>query len=280
MVRPVAQGWGSEGGPRVAVLYSPSQNAQKSWFSFLHRRRQNRLRGWKILSLWWVPLELALVAVVTWSLNLGVRWLADPTNLPIQHLRVVGDLKYLDPNALEQITLPAATGGFLRVNIQAVRQAALSSPWVEDAQVRRLWPDTLRVSIIEQEPVARWRTGGLVNKRGDLFAPDLSSYPKDLPDLGGPQGSSSEMLSHLRRLNRELLPLKLTVTGLQVDERRAWTMTLNNGIQLLLGKNDLDNRLKRFLRVYPSALIAQAERIGHVDLRYSNGFAVGWKHAS
>lgn len=250
--------------------------AKKGWFSFW--RRKNRRRGPRVIFLWWIPLELALVALVTWGLDMGVRLLADPMTLPIKDVRVRGELHYLTPEALEQSVIPVATGGFLRVDVREVRKAALALPWIDDAQVRRLWPDTLRVSVIEQVPVARWMAGGLVNNRGELFTPDPSTYPENLPNLGGTVGSAADMLDHLHRLNQVFASIKLTVTTLQVDERRAWNIILSNGIQLLLGRKDLDNRLARFLRVYSSALAPQAERIGQVDLRYSNGFAVGWKH--
>ncbi|CAK0750550.1 cell division protein FtsQ [Gammaproteobacteria bacterium] len=263
--------------PRINATYTSTPQARKKWNPF--QRRRNRRRGFRVILFWWIPLELALVALVTWGLDTGVRMLADPMTLPVKDVKVLGKLHYLNPNTLEEVIIPVATGGFLRVDIREVRKAALTLPWVEDAHVRRLWPDTLRVTVTEQVPVARWMAGGLINGRGELFTPDPSTYPDNLPTLGGTQGTTADMLDHLHRLDQAFAPFKLTVTTLQVDERRAWTITLSNGIQLLLGKKDLDNRLARFLHVYPSALGSQAERIARVDLRYSNGFAVGWKQA-
>jgi|GEM_PF-189402 len=278
MARPVEHGWGVGGGLRLPPggigTYSAPSTARSS---ILRRRRQNRRKGLGVLLLWWIPLELALVGLVTWGIDTGVRILADPETFPITNLRVVGDLHHVDQTTLERVTSPSANGGFLQVDIREVRQAALSLPWVDDAHVRRIWPDTLRILITEQVPVARWRSGGLVNARGEIFSPDPTSYPEVLPELGGPQGHSADMLEHFQRLNKAFLPLKLTLTTLQIDDRRAWSFTLNNGIQVLLGKNDLENRLARLLRIYPRALASQADRIGRVDLRYSNGFAVGWK---
>jgi len=241
-------------------------------------RRWKPLRGRnrrRTIFFWWIPLELFLVGVVTWGLNLGITKLADPMTLPIKEVRVVGKLRHITPTMVEQALMPIVTGGLLRVDLRAVQQAALTLPWVADAQVRRLWPETLRIVIAEQEPVARWLPGGLVNRDGVLFTPDPATYPENLPGLRGSEPAL--MLQHLRRLDQVFAFLNLTVTTLEVDERRAWAITLSNNIQLLLGKKDLDNRLARFLRIYPSALASQAERILRIDLRYSNGFAVAWK---
>ena len=274
---------------RIGIYPSaPSARKTKTWNPLrdLFQRRKNRHRGWKWIRLWWVPLELVLVALVVWGLDTGWQLLADPMTLPVKDVRVVGDLHHVSSEVLRGVLLPVATGGFLRVDLMAVRRAAVTLPWVEDAQVRRLWPDTLRVTVIEQIPVARWLVvgggggGGLLNDRGEIFTPDPSTYPEGLPTLEGVEGSAIDMLGHLRRLDHDLARIQLSVTGLTVDNRRAWVITLNNGMRLLLGTKDLENRLARFIQVYPSALASQAGRIVRVDLRYSNGFAVGWKPAT
>ena len=74
-----------------------------------------------------------------------------------------------------------------------------------------------------------------------------------------------------------LAPLGLNVTRLQLSERRAWRMTLNDGLELRLGRDGVERRLQRFVEVYPGVLKQQLARIAAVDLRYTNGFAVQWK---
>ncbi len=287
MIVPIVTDGGRRGAPSVLPGYVGGHGLGvplRSGNSSLRSRRTNRnQRRYSLLRdfPWWILLELTLVALVTWGLSTAIRMLANPMTLPVTAVRVVGPLAHLEPAAIEQAVTPAATGGFLQVDVHNVRQAATTLPWVADAQVRRLWPGTLRITITEQEPEARWtpqdQPMGLVNKQGKVFYPDVATFPQDLPEVGGPEGSALDMLNHLNQLNRLFAPLGLKVHSLQLDPRRAWTVGLSNGIRLLLGRTDLDNRLERFLRIYPSALAAQAERILRIDLRYSNGFAVGWK---
>ena len=61
-----------------------------------------------------------------------------------------------------------------------------------------------------------------------------------------------------------------------MNERRAWSLRLANGLQLGLGRNDIHLRLLRFVRVYAEVLKPRLEAIDSVDLRYTNGFAVRW----
>jgi cell division protein FtsQ len=43
---------------------------------------------------------------------------------------------------------------------------------------------------------------------------------------------------------------------------------------LELGREDVQQRLTRFVEAYPYSLAAIQSRVKYVDLRYSNGFAV------
>ena len=74
-----------------------------------------------------------------------------------------------------------------------------------------------------------------------------------------------------------LSPLGLRVTELNLDQRRAWSMVLDNGLHLRLGRNDRQQRLERFARIYTGVLQSRLEAIESVDLRYTNGFAFRWR---
>jgi cell division protein FtsQ len=69
----------------------------------------------------------------------------------------------------------------------------------------------------------------------------------------------------------------LTLDTLELDERGAWLLTLGGGQEIRLGRRDIDERLYRFFDVVAPALAADFQRVEYVDLRYTNGFAVGWR---
>jgi len=59
-----------------------------------------------------------------------------------------------------------------------------------------------------------------------------------------------------------------------VSARRAWSLRIDTGTTLELGRNDLENRLARFVQNYERAAQYLGRRVDYVDLRYRNGFAV------
>ena len=63
-----------------------------------------------------------------------------------------------------------ADGGFVSADLDRLRSAVEALAWVDRARVRRLWPDRIRIEIVEQQAAARWGEDGLLNTRGELFA--------------------------------------------------------------------------------------------------------------
>jgi len=153
-------------------------------------------------------------------------------------------------------------------------------PWVHSASVRRIWPDTLRIDIHEQIPLARWQTGGMVNRHGEVVAVAEMETLNDFPVFSGPAGTAKMLAKRYQLLSQPLAELKLNIAVLSLSERRAWKVSLNNGINLLLGRAAQETQITHFVSAYGSVLAKNAEKIKSVDLRYTNGFAIRWQAVS
>ncbi|WP_310448216.1 cell division protein FtsQ/DivIB [Thiobacillus sp.] len=158
----------------------------------------------------------------------------------------------------EQIRLVAerrVRGTFFTVDLEHVRESLEKLPWVREARVERRWPDTLVVSLVEQVPVARWNDNALVNGEGGVFVAAASDA---LPRLSGPEESSAEVVAAYQRYQTALKPLDMNIAELRLSPRRAWWIRLDNGMQLVLGREQTDARLARFVSLYPRLMTAQA----------------------
>ena len=67
------------------------------------------------------------------------------------------------------------------------------------------------------------------------------------------------------------------ITYLKFDARHALELKLDNGLKVVLGRDNTVLRLKRLTRIYNKVLLARINDIEVVDLRYTNGMAIGWK---
>lgn len=232
-----------------------------------------------VRSPWRGELSLALGLLGLLGLTGGAAWwLAQPESLPLRTVRVQGELQHVSPQEVQAAVSSHAQAGFLHVDINAVRTALEQLPWVHSVQVRRAWPDVLLVQLREQQVLARWGDGGLVNPEGKVFQP-TETVVTELPVLRGPQGTSVMVTAQFIELQRTLWPLQLNIAEVVMDERRAWRLRLDNGMELMLGRNEHPARMERFVRAWPRILGPRSASVGRIDLRYTNGFAVSFRQS-
>lgn len=197
---------------------------------------------------------------------------------PIKSVKIEGEFKYLDKEHLRQKALPVVHGGFISVELEAVRNVLIKMPWVEDVSVRRQWPDQLLVRVIEKQPVVYWGENALLSTKGKLFVPD-KKLSIMMPRLSGPEGQHKMLLKELARMQAWLVETDLQIDKMKLDARRSWILQMTTGLELRLGRKQMHERLHRFVSVYKTNLKNNKRKIKHIDMRYTNGFAVAWKEA-
>jgi cell division protein FtsQ len=211
---------------------------------------------------------LPVVAVVNGWVG-GAQW-------PLRTLRVQGELQQVDQARLRATVLPYAKKGFFAVELDRIQAAVGALPWVERAEVRKHWPDVLEVRISEHRPFARWGEDRLLSEHGTLFSADGAQAHAGLPRLDGPETQVAEVVA-LYNQARERLANAGGVRGAGMDKRGSWSITLSDGTEVVLGRNDPEQRLERFAPLLPR-LVAQhpGQRLVRADLRYTNGFSLSW----
>lgn len=224
-----------------------------------------------------VAVRLFLLALLLGGMAWGVQQLLEPAQFPLRTVRIDSPLQHVAQSEIRATVEPHVKAGFLRVDVDAVRDSLESLPWVERVSVRRLWPDRLVIHVTEQQALARWGQDGLLNMRGDVFKPQHDDSWARLPLLRGPKESHRVVAEQYVAMQSQLSELGLTISHLTLDERRALSIRLANGLQLGLGRHETELRLLRFVRVFPQVIAPRLQTIESIDLRYTNGFAVRWR---
>ena len=201
-------------------------------------------------------------------------------NQPIERIVVSGSLQHVTVMQVEDVVRAQLHGaGLVSVNLGRISRGLQALPWVEQAHVSLRWPRGLAIQITEQVAVARWNDAGLLNARGELFLPRTTLARPDLPRLSGPEGAEQAVTARYLQMQQRLQKPGLSLTALTLDERGAWKFTLADAVTVRLGRSNVDARFGRFVLAAAPLVRARAADIGYVDMRYGNGFAVGWKGA-
>ncbi|MEC7378112.1 MAG: cell division protein FtsQ/DivIB [Pseudomonadota bacterium] len=166
---------------------------------------------------------------------------------------------------------------YFATDLSEIKASLERRPWVESAAVRRVWPDRLVIDIREKTPLAYWTDGRLVSRTGQLFAPPNPEVAGPLPRLAGPDERVRDVIAMARTMSDRLVARGLGFSGLALEHRGAWTLQLTNGIEVVLGRDQVEQRFERFMTVYENRLAARSNEVSRVDARYTNGVAVQWK---
>jgi cell division protein FtsQ len=201
-------------------------------------------------------------------------------NRPIEQVSVEGRFQRVAPGDVERVVKAQVHGtGLLSVDLAAVRHAIHALPWVDAVSVQRAWPRGLTVLVIEQTAAARWGERGLLNTRGELFDADERHVPPELAQLEGPEGKEAEVAQRYLSAEGRLMQAGLRLTAMRLDARGAWEFDLANGVTVRLGRRQVDERFEKFMHTALKLVTQRGEDIVYVDMRYTNGFAIGWRSA-
>lgn len=208
---------------------------------------------------------LALVGVLYYVIHLPV--------FALRAVQLTALPRHVDLAQVEAVVHTRVRGNFFTVDLAQVRHAFEQLPWVRHAEVRRLFPWQLEVTLEEHEPLARWNGIELVNVQGEVFVPNSVEEGVGLPVFSGPDDLAAEVAQNYARFNALLEPLGRQLAQLTLSPRGAWQLQLQDGMVLELGRERMEERLARFVAAFPSTLAQARPPVRHVDLRYRDGFA-------
>lgn len=213
-------------------------------------------------------LMLAGAAAIA-RIDVGALW-------PVERVEIVGGPSRTGPDAVQRV-LDERPRGFFALNLPAIRDDLRALPWVETVELRRRWPDTIEIRLTEPVPVARWGTDALVDRHGRIFGPvDVGEWGF-LPALAGESGRQVELMHRYLDASARLADAGLGVTGVHESARRAWSIRLEEGGEVLMGRDPDLSRLDQLVALMPILRAQSPAPLARVDLRYPRGVAVAWQ---
>ncbi len=211
----------------------------------------------------------------------ALAWLIRQPTFALKAIEVRGDVQRVATASLRNTAVPRLHGNFFTLNLADASAAFESVPWVRHAVVQRVWPNRLRVTVEEHEPAALWTSDDstrLVNRQGEVFEANTGAVDDDnLPSFEGPTGTSARVLTLYRVLQPLFDRMNAEIDELTLSSRGSWTVTLDTGAVIELGRGDdteVLDRTERFVQSLAEVTQRYPRPLLHADLRHRDGYAL------
>jgi len=221
---------------------------------------------------WGIALTLVLLPVI------GVLngWFA-AERWPVRQLRVDAEFNHVSAEQIRAAVASHLETGFFALDLDRARASVAALPWVEKVEVRKQWPDTLELRVLEHQPFARWGDHRLIAHNGTLFSAPGAESIQGVPHLAGPDDQLNDVIDFYTRSQKLFAETGLRVVGVALSDRGSWTINLGSGAEVAIGREQATSRLQRFIAVLPRLTATRSGGFERADLRYANGFAIRWQ---
>ena len=187
----------------------------------------------------------------------------------LRYMMILGDVGGGERDQIRRVVLSMEDA---LNDIDEVRAQVEGLSWVAAAEVQFNWPDELTIRVHPERAIAYWNESAFINKEGIAFQSRFHAGI-DLPHLYGPEDQVDEVMRRYLEIRRALPDFLIEMV--EVRARGAVAFELRAGWQVLLGSNDVSERLQRSVVV-----INRLERMGvdptntRIDARYTDGVAI------
>lgn len=207
------------------------------------------------------------------TLPAAVQAVTARTGFAVDQVRVVGHRETSEIDVLDKLGLDGWTSliGFDAVEARA---AIAQLPWVREASVRKVYPDTLEIRIEERQPFAVWQHGSeltIISEKGDAIAPFRGGRHAVLPLVVGPDAPNGA--ADFIALVRDYPQVASRVKGYVEVANRRWDLRLDNGVTIKLPEHGAEVALADLVRMDKENSVLGRDIVS-VDLRIAGRVVV------
>lgn len=222
-----------------------------------------------ILFNWVKPISIGVTVL---SLMFAVILLIlQVANKSINELEIVATLQYMNEADIKDQLVGDFPDGYISLDVQKIHDRLIIMPMIADVSVEKIWPNTLKITMQEERPVAIWNGKNLLSQAGDILPVSFESL--NLPSLRGAKKDSRLVMQHYLLFNRWSKRHNLSLVGI-TKSTSGWLIESQSGLKIWLDGADAMSGLRQLESVIDQFQLA---RINSIDLRYEQGFAVAWK---
>lgn len=254
-------------------------------------KRERKPINWRPFITWGMRIVFGVVIVAVVGIG-GYEGYKFASQYEMAVLQVeaieVSKLRHLTRGEVVELTGVRPGDSMLSLRLSRIGEQLSKNPWVETVQVRRYFPHTLSVAVVEREPVAVVNMGFLyyMDAKGEVFKPLTQGDSLNFPVITGvadedlardPKGTKELLTSAVALMDILKKGRHFTladVSEIHIDKGFGLTLfTADGGVPVRLGKEGYDTKLARFAMVY-GELKEQLVAVEYIDCDYQDKIIV------
>ncbi|MCX8996459.1 cell division protein FtsQ/DivIB [Rhizobiaceae bacterium BDR2-2] len=201
------------------------------------------------------------------------QWITSAAGFSIEDVKISGNAQTSEIDILQLLGLDGTTS-LVALDINDARRKLTDLPWIENAEIRKIYPGTVEVKLREREAYAIWQHGSelsLIEKSGSVIAPLRDNKFAALPLFVGRDAEQAAVTFETLFTGwpelRERVRAYVRVAG------RRWDLHLDNGVVVRLPEEDVDGALGRLARLEQEQQVLERD-IAAVDLRLGDRMTI------
>lgn len=185
----------------------------------------------------------------------------------IEDIKVTGNRQTSELDIFDRIGLDGWTA-LIGFDVGEARNRIAGLPWVEQVAVRKVYPSTLEVDIVERQAFAVWQQGqrlSVIDAAGQSIAPTSGRRHANLPLVIG-QGAAEAGKGFLAVMEAYPELAARAVGYIRIAERR-WDLRLDNGVTIHLPEEGAERALREIVDLDRQHGILSRDVVS-IDLRF------------
>jgi len=279
--KPNRRGEGAKRAPAERVVLGKKRPPSDGFFARLSQSLPEfGLPRFPILHLTWILLLVAAVAGLFAgghisgafkAVGRGIDGLVADAGFGVTSVQLSGNQRTQPSQILAALGIETGQAIF-GADVQKARARLLQLPWVADAQVRRQYPDSIAVTLVEKLPFALWqrpegtfvveRNGRVITRIDPSAFPHLPMYVGD-----GAAEAGAELVDAIAQHRAVVARVK----AMQRVSERRWNLLLDDGVVVELPETGWQKQLDVLENLIVDKAVLERD-ITEIDLRSPDDF--------
>lgn len=184
----------------------------------------------------------------------------------IENVKITGQSETSEVDVLAALDI-GQYPSTLTLDLQDAQARIEKLPWVKHATLKKLYPDTVEIAVVERQPYGLWQhdnTLSLIDDAGKAITDDIDDRYASLPKVVG-AGAAEKVTAYTALIGKFPEIAAQARAGILVSGER-WTLVLANGVELMLPEKDPEAALGTIAALDRDQSLLSRE-IAAVDLR-------------